>query len=64
MEHREAKTHTTINLSSHLIEEAQQIFKEMSKTEIIHEALRRMLQAEKMEQHVKKWKKKGSFRSL
>lgn len=57
------KVHTTLNLSGRLIGEAKRLFQDMTKTEIIHEALRRMIQTERLQQHVKKWKKKGSFES-
>ncbi len=54
-------THTTINLSSPLINEAQRLFKGKTKTEIIHEALQRMVRAAKMQNHIKKYAGKGKF---
>jgi hypothetical protein len=63
MESAEKRTHTTLNLSSRLIKEASKLFREKSKTEIIHEALERMIQAEKLERHLKQWKGKGAFHS-
>lgn len=56
-------THTTLNLSDRLIREAQKIFRDRSKTEIIHEALERLITQEKAVRHFKKWAGKGRFRS-
>ena len=57
------RIHTTLNLSRDLITQAQRLFKDKTKTEIIHEALRRLIQVEKLEGHVKKWRGKGRIRS-
>lgn len=57
------KIHTTLNLSRTLIREAGRLFRDKSKTEIIHEALRRMIRMEKLDRHLKQWKGKGAFRS-
>ena len=58
MENTDPRIHTTLNLSKHLISEAQKLFRDKTKTEIIHEALARMIRVEKMEKHLKKWKGK------
>ena len=55
--------HTTLNLSKSLMEEAREIFGDKTKTEIIHDALKRMIQSEKLKKHFKKWVGKGAFRS-
>ncbi|HBF13697.1 MAG TPA: hypothetical protein DDW49_10005 [Deltaproteobacteria bacterium] len=57
------RTHTTLNLSDHLINEALKVFKGLTKTEVIHEALKRVVQMEKMDRHLKHWKGKGRFKS-
>lgn len=63
MERGMERQHTTFNLSKGLITEASRLFKEKTKTEIIHEALERMIRAEKLARHFKEWKGKGSFKS-
>jgi len=62
MESREETVHTTLNLSSRLIREAQTLFKDKTKTEIIHEALEEAVRRKKLEGHVKKWAGKGRIR--
>lgn len=57
------KVHTTLNLSKKLINEALKLFAGKNKTEIIHEALDKMVQTEKLGRHFKKWKGKGDFKS-
>lgn len=58
-----ATIHTTINLSKDLIEEALKLFRNKTKTELIHEALSKMIESKKLEKHFKKWKGKGHFKS-
>lgn len=55
--------HTTLNLSRDLIREAKKIFKNKTKTQIIHEALQLMIQMEKTHKHFQRYKGKGSFKS-
>lgn len=57
------RVHTTLNLSVRLVKEASRLFKDKSKTEIIHEALARLIQMEQFRQHVMKWSGKGHFKS-
>lgn len=52
---RDKRIHTTLNLSATLINEAVKIFHDMTKTEVIHEALRRMVRAEKLKNHAMQW---------
>lgn len=61
--HSQSKVHTTLNLSRPLMKEAKLLFKDKTKTQIIHEALDRLIKAEKLSQHFKKWQGKGSFKS-
>ena len=63
MSYAEPVTHTTMNLSTRLIREAQRIFRDRTKTEIIREALERLIAQEKAVRHFKKWAGKGRFRS-
>lgn len=63
METHRAKVHTTINLSKPLMREALELFKDKSKTEIIHEALKELIRREKIACHVKKWAGKAHIRS-
>lgn len=58
---RDKKIHTTLNLSASLINEATKLFEDKTKTEIIHEALRRMIAAEKLKNHALKWAGKGQI---
>lgn len=63
MQHHQETVHTTLNLSKSLIREAQRLFKQKSKTQIIHEALRYLVMTKKMENHLIKWQGKGSFKN-
>lgn len=45
-----------------MMKEAGRLFKNRTKTEIIHEALGRMIQMEKFKQHLKKWGGKGHIK--
>lgn len=63
MQTGEERVHTTFNLSTRLIKEARRLFKDKSKTEIIHEALSRLIQMERFRHHVTKWSGKGHFKS-
>ncbi|MBI2982157.1 MAG: hypothetical protein HYY44_07700 [Deltaproteobacteria bacterium] len=63
MEAREERVHTTFNLSRRLIREARSFLKDRTITEVIHEALERLIRMEKRAQHIKKWAGKGHFRS-
>lgn len=56
------KIHTTLNLSKQLMKDAMKLFKNKTKTEIIHEALARMIQSTKLQQHFKNWMGKGNFK--
>ncbi|MBI4411293.1 MAG: type II toxin-antitoxin system VapB family antitoxin [Deltaproteobacteria bacterium] len=62
MHTRQQTVHTTINLSRRMMKEAGRLFKNRTKTEIIHEALGRMIQMEKFKQHLKKWGGKGHIK--
>lgn len=57
------KVHTTLNLSKQLMKEAMRLFKDKTKTEIIHEALTRMIQSTKLQEHLRNWAGKGNFKS-
>lgn len=63
MKANDERVHTTLNLSRELIGEAQRLFEGKTKTEIIHEALERIIRVEKLERHMKEWKGKGRIRS-
>lgn len=63
MQTNEEKVHTTLNLSLRLIHQADQLFKDKTRTQIIHEALERMIRMERLERHVLKWKGKGRFKT-
>ena len=55
-------THTTLNLSAPLIKEAKRLFADRTKTEIIHDALERLIVTEKLIRHLKKWSGRGRFK--
>lgn len=57
------KIHTTLNLSEPLIKEASRLLKMKNKTDVIHEALRRSIDAEKLLRHALRWVGKGRIRS-
>jgi len=49
------RVHTTLNLSKPLMSKARKLFKDKTQTDIIHEAVERLVQAEMLARHVKKW---------
>lgn len=52
----ESKTkHTTLNLSQTLITQAMKLLGDSNKTQVIHEALRRLVYAERLKNHAEKW---------
>lgn len=53
--------HTTVNLSTELMEEAQRLFKGKTKTELLHEGLLRLIELKKDSNLIKKWAGKGRF---
>ncbi len=61
MEVREERVHTTLNLSKRLIREAESLFKDKTKTEIIHEALGEAIRKEKFARHIHQWAGKGKI---
>ncbi len=62
MDTSQETVHTTLNLSTPLIREAKKLFADRTKTEIIHEALERLITTEKLLRHLQKWAGKGHFK--
>ncbi len=63
METPDERIHTTLNLSRRLIKEAQRLFGNKSRTELIHEALEEMIRRKNLIHHIKKWAGRGKIHS-